>query len=173
MEYRFSGQGRSYTLDLEGDREKGFRVRIEDRTLEVRPFHLSENRLVLEVDGRKETFYLAESRDRIFLFHKGRQYALQRSDGSEEFGGEEHGFHGGDGIIETPMPGRVVKILVAEGDMVEPGQPVFIIESMKMENEVTAMGAGKVKKVLAAEGDSLNHGDPVVELFPPDEGGKD
>jgi biotin carboxyl carrier protein len=67
------------------------------------------------------------------------------------------------------MPGRVVKVLVAEGDLVKPEQPVFIIESMKMENEVRAMGHGVVKKILVAAEDSLNHGDPVVELGPVEE----
>lgn len=54
--------------------------------------------------------------------------------------------------VRAPMPGRVVKLFVAEGDAVEAGQPVAIVEAMKMENEVKAKGAGTVAKVHAQAG---------------------
>jgi biotin carboxyl carrier protein len=50
------------------------------------------------------------------------------------------------------MPGRVVKILVAVGDVVAPRQGVAVVEAMKMENEVRTPRAGKVKEVRIAEG---------------------
>jgi biotin carboxyl carrier protein len=168
MDYQFSGQGRRYSLTLEGDREKGYRLLHDDGEHVIRPVSLSENQVVLEIDGRRETLFLAEDRDHVYVLHRGRQYTLNRSDGSEDWGGEEAGFEGGDSTISTPMPGRVVKVLVEPEQDVDAGQPVFIIESMKMENEVKAHHKGKVKSVHAAEGDSLNHGDLVVELYPPE-----
>ncbi|MEM9194961.1 MAG: biotin/lipoyl-containing protein [Myxococcota bacterium] len=59
------------------------------------------------------------------------------------------------GELLAPMPGRVVKVLVQEGDTVEAGQPVLIIEAMKMENELRAGGPGRVKKVAVTEGQSV------------------
>ncbi len=57
-----------------------------------------------------------------------------------------------DRTIKSPMPGRVVKILVGPGDDVAPGQPVVVVEAMKMENELKAKIAGKVAEVHIAVG---------------------
>ena len=64
--------------------------------------------------------------------------------------------HGGaaaaDGRVLAPMPGRVVKVLVAAGQVVEARQGVVVVEAMKMENELRAPRAGTVREVRVAEG---------------------
>ena len=57
-----------------------------------------------------------------------------------------------DKLLRSPMPGRVIKILVQAGDEVIAGQPVLVIEAMKMENELRAPRAGEVLEVPAREG---------------------
>jgi biotin carboxyl carrier protein len=59
---------------------------------------------------------------------------------------------GGDKHVKSPMPGRVVKVLVARGDSVAVGQSLFVLEAMKMENEVRARVAGTVAEVHVAAG---------------------
>ena len=54
---------------------------------------------------------------------------------------------GGDRVVKSPMPGRVVKVLVAKGDAVEAGRGLVVLEAMKMENEVRAKVAGTVAEV--------------------------
>jgi biotin carboxyl carrier protein len=73
---------------------------------------------------------------------------------------------GGSGALTicSPMPGRVVKVLVGEGDAVEVGQGVVIVEAMKMENELRAEAAGTVKAIRCAEGDLVGGGDELVVL---------
>jgi biotin carboxyl carrier protein len=58
----------------------------------------------------------------------------------------------GDLPVLAPIPGLVVKVLVAEGDMVEENQPMVLLEAMKMENELRAQKAGKVKQVRIVAG---------------------
>jgi biotin carboxyl carrier protein len=65
------------------------------------------------------------------------------------------GADGGDGRVVAPMPGRVVKVLVAPGAAVEAGQGVVVVEAMKMENELRAPRAGTVREVRVAEGASV------------------
>ena len=79
---------------------------------------------------------------------------------------EAAGGAGGGGAVKAPMPGRVVKALVAEGDTVEAGQPVIIVEAMKMENEVTAPGPGVVRSINVSQGDTVDAGAVLVELEP-------
>lgn len=68
------------------------------------------------------------------------------------------------GDVAPPMPGRVVKILVAKDARVKKGDPLLIIEAMKMESRVPAPIDGKVTAVLAAEGDNVKTDETVIQL---------
>ena len=71
---------------------------------------------------------------------------------------------GASNRIVSPMPGLLVELGVREGDPVEAGQPVAVVEAMKMENVLRAPGAGVVARVLASPGDTLRVGQAIVEL---------
>ena len=81
---------------------------------------------------------------------------------------ERFGLDAGDASAErevrAPMPGLVLRMLVAPGDAVEAGQGVAVLEAMKMENELTAPAAGTVAQVHAAVGDAVAKGDLLVEV---------
>jgi pyruvate carboxylase subunit B len=62
------------------------------------------------------------------------------------------------------MPGKVLKVLVAEGDAVEKGRPLLVLEAMKMEHEIRAPKDGTVKKLFFAAGDMVGLGDPLAEV---------
>ncbi len=71
---------------------------------------------------------------------------------------------GGADRLDSPMQGNMWKIKVAEGDTVEEGQLVCIIEAMKMENEIVAHKAGTVTKLHIAEGDPITAGAPIADI---------
>jgi len=64
--------------------------------------------------------------------------------------------------ITSPMPGKVVRVLAAEGTEVEAGQGVIVIEAMKMQNEMKSPKKGRVTKILAPEGAAVNAGDGLA-----------
>lgn len=66
--------------------------------------------------------------------------------------------------LRSPMPGRVVKVMVAPGAAVEAGVPLVVIEAMKMENELTAPRAGTVSRVLVAPGDAVERDALLIEI---------
>jgi pyruvate carboxylase subunit B len=70
----------------------------------------------------------------------------------------------GEGELNAPMPGKILEILVEEGDEVEIGQPVAILEAMKMENELKAPIDGIVSTISAAKGDSLEKNALILEI---------
>ncbi len=70
----------------------------------------------------------------------------------------------GGNIISTPMPGKIVKILVNEGDKIEKGQTVVIVSAMKMESEYKSAVDGIVKHIHVNEGDAVEGHQPLVEI---------
>lgn len=66
--------------------------------------------------------------------------------------------------VEAPMPGTILSIDVAEGDMVKSGQVLVILEAMKMENEILAPRDGKVVSIGTTKGASVNTGDKLIVI---------
>jgi pyruvate carboxylase subunit B len=75
--------------------------------------------------------------------------------GVEEDAGED---------VAAPMPGKVVDVLVNEGDIVEPGQTVAVLEAMKMENEIRAVTGGTVSQVRVKAGENIDNGVILVRI---------
>jgi acetyl-CoA/propionyl-CoA/long-chain acyl-CoA carboxylase, biotin carboxylase, biotin carboxyl carrier protein len=71
---------------------------------------------------------------------------------------------GGDGTVSAPMQGTIVKVLVAQGDAVEPGQALLVLEAMKMENHINAERGGTVKEVRVAAGNTVGTGDVLIVI---------
>ena len=70
----------------------------------------------------------------------------------------------GDGRITVPMQGTIVKVLVSEGDLIEAGQTICILEAMKMENPINTDRAGSVTELRVKPGDALGAGDVVAVI---------
>lgn len=68
------------------------------------------------------------------------------------------------GGLEAPMPGKVVRVEVAAGDVVRSGQTILIVEAMKMEHSIRAPRDGKVVALHVAAGDMVASGQPLAEI---------
>ena len=72
----------------------------------------------------------------------------------------------GGNLMKAQMPGKLMKYFVREGEEVDEGHPLFILEAMKMENEYRAVKSGRVTRIHAAEGASLEIYAPIMTLEP-------
>ena len=79
---------------------------------------------------------------------------------------ESLGEAAGSGTIFADIPGLVVEIKVSEGQIVHKGEPVVVVEAMKMQNELVADVSGTVTEIPVSAGDSVNPGDPLVVIEP-------
>jgi len=66
--------------------------------------------------------------------------------------------------ITAPMPGKIVRVMVAVGDKVKAGQGVIVMEAMKMQNEMKSPKDGRVQKILTSEGSTVNPGDTLAVI---------
>jgi biotin carboxyl carrier protein len=98
----------------------------------------------------------------------GRLYAVEIEDERERaaHAAEREASKGG-GVVKSIMPGVVVKLLVKEGDVVEKGQSLLVLEAMKMQNEIGAPGPGVVKSLHVKEKEAVSSGAKLVTLAAP------
>src|SRR6202142_2080642 len=72
------------------------------------------------------------------------------------------GSEAGPQKLKSPMPGKIIRILVSEKDEVQAGQGIIVMEAMKMQHEMKSPKSGKVQKILTSEGSVVNAGDVLA-----------
>jgi 3-methylcrotonyl-CoA carboxylase alpha subunit len=153
---------KDHTLAVRGEARR-FSMHMADRTCSVttRPDNNS-GALSLELDDERRTLYLLRYNRHFQIADQAQRIALDWIDPlarSAAAGADE-------ARPVSPMPGRIVAIHVAEGDTVEPGQPLLVLEGMKMEYTLKAAVAGTVAKLLHRKDDSVEAETPLVEISP-------
>ncbi|KAG2501903.1 hypothetical protein HYH03_000401 [Edaphochlamys debaryana] len=139
----------------------------------------SADTLVAEVGGRRCTANVlmygsgggsgAPVEEALDLWLEGEHYHFTWSEPTWSRKAGAGGAAGAGGRVAAPMPGRVVAVLAAEGDVVKAGTPLVALEAMKMEHSVVSPSAGRVAEVLVGPGAQVAQGQPLVVVEP--EGG--
>jgi len=117
----------------------------------------------LAVDGKTHRVWVAVHRGYAYVHAFGRAWEMEVFD---PIARAQRAAGGGDAVMTAPMPGTVVTIMVAEGDTVHKGQPLLVIESMKMQTEIAARRDGTVERVFVAEAQTFDRGARLVALVP-------
>jgi biotin carboxyl carrier protein len=167
MKYHVRVDGESLEVELV---ERGGRTyaRIEGKELpaELAPVRSSGSYSLLA--GRTQLPVVASGpNDDLTLVMGSETWHCSVQDSREALAAAAAGRAGnraGGGVLRSVMPGIVRDVRVAEGDAVERGQALLILEAMKMENEIRADADGSVSKVHVAPGTAVAKGDPLVTL---------
>jgi 3-methylcrotonyl-CoA carboxylase alpha subunit len=151
----------SVSAVLGGD---GVSVDVDDRQLHVRGLGAESNAVQrVSVDGRAVS--VCEDADWRVVEWQGRSYRMQRARAltvGETAGDAARG--GGVGRLTAPMPGRVVKVAVEDGQHVVQNQPLVWLEAMKMEHVVEAPHAGVVSGIRVQAGQQVSAGERLLSL---------
>ncbi len=113
------------------------------------------------VDGKTHRVWVAVHRGFAYVHAFGRAWELEVVD---PIARAQRAAGGGDAVTIAPMPGTVVKIMVAAGGTVHKGQPLLVIESMKMQTEIAARRDGTVEQVFVTEKQTFDRGAKLVSL---------
>ncbi|HOP06973.1 MAG TPA: hypothetical protein PLF13_06745 [candidate division Zixibacteria bacterium] len=139
----------------------GVKVTVGEKVFEFVP--VGENRFRTMIDGRSCVIGAVGNNGKYYLDIDSRLIELQEPS-EDGFAGGAGGAAGEKDKIFAPMPGKIVKIMVAVGDEVTEKQPMVIVEAMKMENQVNSRANGKVKAVNFKAGDQVDTETPIIEL---------
>ena len=141
--FRIEGGGREGTASILEVEPGIYSVLLDGRSFEVR-MEPGQGSQIAVVQGRRLTVEVDDPRR-----------PRRRAAGT---------FGEGRATVAAPMPGKVVRVLAAEGDTVEAGQGLLVVEAMKMQNEVKSPKAGRVVSFAAREGGAVAAGDVLAVI---------
>jgi 3-methylcrotonyl-CoA carboxylase alpha subunit len=136
----------------------GYSIAAAGQALAVSGNLASDGTLSATVDGVRVAARWVRWGDHVTLFHAGTTRTLSLVDPHAG----AHADHGGHGRLTAPMPGKVIAILVEEGATVTKGQPVIVLEAMKMEHTLKAPADGAVTHLRFQVGDQVSEGVELV-----------
>ena len=159
MIYTYQHGDRFYTVNIESLADGRYHATIDDVDYDVQASDGPDGALLLQSGQRRVLMYSAAHEDERYLYIGGRTYTFTVPETRAR-----RRAAAGSGDLNAQMPGQVIDVLVSEGETVESGQALVVLEAMKMEIRVTAPAAGVVKQVRVAVGDVVERGQLLIEL---------
>ena len=166
MVYEVMVDGKPHRLELERA-AGGWECRLDGQPVHLDGVIPCRDVLSLLVDGHSYEIKREQTATDLHLWVGSTRFVVELRDprslrSRQKAAGDEKGPR----KIVAPMPGRVVRVLVAENSEVEAGQGIVVVEAMKMQNEIKSPKKGVVKKISTIPGAAVNPGDvlAIVEL---------
>ncbi len=170
LRYR-AGEGEEHVVEAERSRGGTLKLRLDDQeATSVEVLSVGDGEIQARVDGRQVTGGFALDGADVLVSLDGESYRLSKPAPPDV---DDAGPSGGDAdgaSLTAPMPGSVVKVMVSEGEEVEEGQLLLVLEAMKTEHSISAPHDGVVSSIPYGEGDSVPGGAVLVELEEREEG---
>jgi geranyl-CoA carboxylase alpha subunit len=151
-----------HDLEIVRGRDGGYVANIDSGECRFEIDELGRDAIRFRVNGVMESARFLRDRDRLYVLHRG--ITLSVRDLTLAAPAAAAAASGGDGKVRAAMSGRVVAVLVKQGERVAAGQPVMTLEAMKMEHVHTAPISGTISAIDVAEGEQLTTGKVVVEI---------
>ena len=124
---------------------------------EYRARVLTDGRIMVQLDGRSRIAHSAKVGDVWWVHIDGHIFCIEKTEAGSADGDS-------DGGMTAPMPGKILEVKVADGQTVEAGELLLVMEAMKMEHRIVAPTDGVVAKVNFSTGDQVQQGDVLVEM---------
>jgi biotin carboxyl carrier protein len=145
-------------------------VAVDGRVIEIDSQQLESVRQVepgvysVLLDGVSYEIRIQPSPEGVTASVAGRRFAVEVRDPRDASRSSRAAIGTGRQNVTAPMPGKVVRILVSAGDLVETSQGLVVVEAMKMQNELKAARPGRVTEIRAREGETVAAGDVLMIL---------
>ena len=146
-----------FTLDQERVRSS-----IDGRVVEASAVEVSPGTYSILIDGQSFDVRVESSAAGLSVHANGREYLIAIRDPRQwrRYRGAAAEVEGRQKVM-APMPGKVIRLLVKSGDLVEVGQPLLVVEAMKMQNEVRSPKSGTVEGLAVSPGQAVSAGDTL------------
>lgn len=165
MDYQYQFGTETLTVRIE-KAGAGYAVTFKGQVFQV-SVTPGPGELVLTIDGQRHMAYVARDGPRRWVSLGGAQADSQPVVFTVPQAAQKtrRGKAGGHESLEAQMPGLVRKVLVSEGEVVQQGQMLLVLEAMKMEIRIGAPHPGTVDKILVREGETVGRGQVLIDLI--------
>jgi biotin carboxyl carrier protein len=162
MVYEIAVDGKPHRLELE-KADGRWTCQLDGREIKIDAVVTRRDVLSLLVDGHSYEIKREQTPTDLHMWVGSTRFAVElRDPRSLRSRRASAGDEKGPRKLVAPMPGRIVRVLVAENAEVEAGQGVVVVEAMKMQNEIKSPKKGTVQKIVAAPGSAVNAGDVLA-----------
>ena len=161
MTYDIAIDGKNYRLDL-NRQERGWSCRLDGREVEVDAVLARPDVLSLRIGNQAYEVKCERVGGDLHLWVGSVRFAAEVRDPRSLRGRVRAVDDHGPKKLTAPMPGKIVRVLVSQGDEVETGAGVLVVEAMKMQNEIKSPKKGTIQKILVSEGAAVNSGDVLA-----------
>jgi acetyl/propionyl-CoA carboxylase alpha subunit len=161
MTYDIAIDGKNYRLDL-NRQEGGWSCRLDGREVEVDAVLARPDVLSLRIGNQAYEVKCERVGGDLHLWVGSMRFAAEVRDPRSLRGRVRAVDDHGPKKLTAPMPGKIVRVLVSQGDEVETGAGVLVVEAMKMQNEIKSPKKGTIQKILVSEGAAVNAGDVLA-----------
>ncbi len=162
MNLAFWLNGKEYTLNLKPQPGEVFSLSHEGRTYEVSAEFITDEEILLRIDGRVYNVLVQSNSSGYSVIIGDKKYLVEKK---ASFGpSREEKLRTKKQEVKISMPGKVVAVLVENGAEVKQGQPVLILEAMKMQNEIKAPQEGKVAHLKVKPGETVEAGSVLFAI---------
>lgn len=159
-------QSAVFNVNIEKINPKSLKCNINGEDYEVLLTQNGGDINKVMINGMTESIFVSETSDNNYCVHlRGLDFICRRNDelnDSRDYSCND--VKNSDMTYCSPMPGKVIKVNVKEGDEVKEGDVLCVVEAMKMENNIKAMTSAKVAKVFVNEGDKVDVKNILIEL---------
>lgn len=156
MDFSFWLNDKEFRLNLEEKTESDILVSLGKRKYHVSVEFLSPDEILLNIDGKIYDIIINSNSSCYSVCVNGKFFKIERKSAQRILKGKVEEPKKQD--IRTSMPGRVVKVFVEEGSKVKEGQPILVLEAMKMQNEIKSPRSGIIITINPKAGDSVETG---------------
>lgn len=148
-------KNKNYELNLEKTKE-GYKFSTDGLETDAEILEINENCLLIRHSGEKFICYIAEDENSYYLSVEGQIYQFNKVKDEENYWDTQEQSTLDRQVVRPPMPGNIVKIMVEKGQAVREGDPLLIIEAMKMETTIYASLDGVVKEINTQQGEQVD-----------------
>jgi 3-methylcrotonyl-CoA carboxylase alpha subunit len=165
LEYRLKINEKVVPAEVEAKDGGGFNVVMEGNSYDFTCEVISDNQLHLVINGRQVTTFLLEKNDSVKeVMINGIPYTVEDADRAGLQPGRRRRSEAIPKEITPPMPSVVIRLLVAEGDIVSRGDGIIVVSAMKMETTLSAPYDGQVTRINVSEGEKVMPGQILVDI---------
>jgi biotin carboxyl carrier protein len=153
------------TVEVESLSSSSFRAQIDGQPVSVDAVEVAPDTYSILLDGRAFEARVSDdgSDEGLLVRCDGVDFRVRVRDPRSWSGKSNSALEAaGPQRVLAPMPGKVVRVLVAAGDQVEVGRGLVVVEAMKMQNEIRAPKSGRIERVLVVEGQPVRTQDALV-----------